>query len=113
MAGVGLRAAGAQLVPGWARTALPVSLSSAIAWAREDLLSGKLSRQQSHRGLVPAGPESSLPFLQHQPGGSGFWRAASKGRRVPLPCGLARVWELPLRHWQGRALSIQASQVAA
>lgn len=55
MAGVSFRAAGAYLVPGWGRTAVPVSPSSSISWAGDVLLSVKLSRQQNHRGRVPTG----------------------------------------------------------
>lgn len=53
MAGVSFRAAGAYLVPGWGRTAVPVSPSSSISWAGDVVLSVKLSRQQNHRGRVP------------------------------------------------------------
>lgn len=55
--GVGLRAAGAQLIPGWGRTAVLGSLSSAITGPGKSGFLESCSGS-SRRGLVPTEPES-------------------------------------------------------
>lgn len=100
MADVSFRAAGAYLVPGWGRTAVPVSPSSSISRGRPAFW--KVVQAAESQRTSPHSTKPSFQFFQLQPGGSGFLWSTSKGRRVPPPCGLAPVWVLrrpPLRHW--------------